>query len=50
MHDAPHRMPAPLFLCASETQVISHYSAKVVDIQADRPAKEVEAAIAKSLA
>ncbi len=31
-------------------QVISHYSAKVVDIKADRPAKEVEAAIAKSLA
>jgi hypothetical protein len=32
------------------TQVIAHYSSKVVDIKADRAAKEVEAQIAQSLA
>ena len=35
---------------AQTAPVIAHYAAKVVDIKADRPAKEVEAAIAKSLA
>jgi hypothetical protein len=37
-------------LCLGARQVIAHYGAKVVDIQANRPAKEVEAQIAKSLA
>jgi hypothetical protein len=31
-------------------QVIAHYGKKVVDIKADRAAKDVEAAIAKALA
>lgn len=35
---------------AQTAPVIAHYAAKVVDLQADRPAKEVEAAIAQALA